>query len=400
MMLIGVPSERAAGETRVAATPETVAGFVKAGFDVWVERGAGAASLISDTAYTEAGASVVEDAAELLAAADAVLKVGPPAGLVDGKPEASLLRDGALLVGMLAPHRHLDTVASLARHRITACALELLPRIARAQAMDALSSQSNIAGYRAVIVAALQLPRYFPMLMTAAGTVRPARVLVVGGGVAGLQAVATARRLGAVVTVADVRPEVEEQAASLGARFVAVPDESASGSADAGGHDDAGDRDAADAGGHDDADADAPGTGHPLAEAVAAADAVITAALIPGQRAPQLVSSEMVAGMAPGSVVVDVAVAEGGNCELSAADEVVGHHGASVLAPTDLVTQQAVDASALYARNMAAFVELLDAGDGQLRVDVDEEIVQASLITTDGSVVHEPTAARLREVDA
>lgn len=385
MTLIGVPCERAAGETRVAATPETVAGFVEAGFDVWVERGAGAASLIPDTAYAQAGASVGEDPTELLAAADAVLKVGPPAGLVDGTPEASLLRDGALLVGMLAPHRHLDTVAALARHRITACALELIPRIARAQAMDALSSQSNIAGYRAVLVAALQLPRYFPMLMTAAGTVRPARVLVVGGGVAGLQAVATARRLGAVVTVADVRPEVEEQAASLGARFVAVPDESASGATDAGGHD---------------ADADPSGAGHPLAEAVAAADVVITAALIPGQRAPQLVSSEMVAGMAPGSVVVDVAVAEGGNCELSAADEVVGHHGASVLAPTDLVTQQAVDASALYARNMAAFVELLDAGDGQLRVDADEGIVQGSLITTEGSVVHNPTAARLGEVNA
>lgn len=385
MAVIGVPRERAAGETRVAATPETVAGFVEAGFAVWVEQGAGAASLIPDAAYAQAGAAVVEDAAQLWGAADVVIKVGPPAGQVGGTPEASLLREGALVVGMLAPHRHLDTVGLLARHKVTTCALEFVPRIARAQAMDVLSSQSNIAGYRAVLAAAQQLPRYFPMLMTAAGTVRPARVLVVGGGVAGLQAVATARRLGAVVTVADVRPEVEEQAASLGARFVALPEDGAASSADAGG---------------DEGDAPAAGPAQPLAGAVAAADVVVTAALIPGQRAPRLVSAEMVADMAPGSVVVDVAVAEGGNCELSAADEVVVHHDVSVMAPTDLVTQQAVDASALYARNMAAFVGLLDAGDGQLRVDADEEIVQASLLTMDGSVVHEPTARALGEVDA
>lgn len=384
MALIGVPRERAVGETRVAATPETVAGFVEAGFAVWVEQGAGTASLIPDTAYAQAGASVVEDAAELLGAADVVIKVGPPAGLVDGTPEASLLREGALVVGMLAPHRHLETVALLARHKVTTCALEFVPRIARAQAMDVLSSQSNIAGYRAVLAAALQLPRYFPMLMTAAGTVRPARVLVVGGGVAGLQAVATARRLGAVVTLADVRPEVEDQAASLGAKFVALPEDDAASSADAGG---------------DEGDAAATGSAQPLAEAVAAADVVVTAALIPGQRAPRLVSAEMVADMAPGSVLVDAAVAEGGNCELSAADEIVVHHDVSVMAPTDLVTQQAVDASALYARNMAAFVGLLDAGDGQLRVDADEEIVQASLLTMDGSVVHEATARALGEDD-
>lgn len=385
MTLIGVPRERADGETRVAATPETVTGFVDAGFDVWVERGAGAASLIPDTAYEDAGASIVEDAAQLLGTAEAVLKVGPPNGLVGGTAEASLLREAAVVVGMLAPHRHLETVAVLARRKVTACALEFVPRIARAQAMDVLSSQSNIAGYRAVLIAATRLPRYFPMLMTAAGTVRPARVLVVGGGVAGLQAVATARRLGAVVTVADVRPEVEEQAASLGARFVMLSQDGAPGSADAGGDEDQ-------AAGED--------SGASLAEAVAAADVVITAALIPGQPAPRLVSGEMVAGMAPGSVVVDAAVAEGGNCELSVADQLVVHHDVSVLAPTDLVTQQAVDASALYARNVAAFVELLDAGDGQLRVDADEEVVQASLVTMDGSVVHEPTAARLAEVNA
>lgn len=384
MALIGVPRERAVGETRVAATPETVAGFVEQGFTVWVERGAGAASLIPDTAYERAGASVTDAAAELLAAADAVIKVGPPEGWADGTPEASLLRDGTILAGMLAPHRHLETVASLARHKVTACSLELLPRIARAQAMDVLSSQSNIAGYRAVLAAAMELPRYFPMLMTAAGTVRPARVLVVGGGVAGLQAVATARRLGAVVTVADVRPEVEEQAASLGARFVGLSAEGGAGSAEAGGLD-------------DDAAADEPA--QPLAEAVAAADVVITAALIPGQRAPRLVSGDMVADMAPGSVVVDAAVAEGGNCELSTADQLVVHHDVSVMAPTDLVTRQAVDASALYARNMAAFVGLLAAGDGQLRVDAEEEIVQASLVTMDGSVLHEPTARALAEVD-
>lgn len=384
MALIGVPRERAVGETRVAATPETVTGFVEQGFAVWVERGAGAASLIPDTAYERAGAAVTDDAPELLAAADAVIKVGPPESLADGTPEASLLRDGAILAGMLAPHRQLETVASLARHKVTACALELLPRSARAQAMDVLSSQSNIAGYRAVLAAAMELPRYFPMLMTAAGTVRPARVLVVGGGVAGLQAVATARRLGAVVTVADVRPEVEEQAGSLGARFVGLPADGATSSADADGHE-------------EDAAADEPA--QPLAEAVSAADVVITAALIPGQRAPLLVSGDMVADMAPGSVVVDAAVAEGGNCELSTADQLVVHHDVSVMAPTDLVTRQAVDASALYARNIAAFVGLLDAGDGQLHVDAEEEIVQATLVTMGGSVCHEPTARALAEVD-
>lgn len=379
-MLIAVARERLAGERRVAATPDTVAGYRRAGFEVAVERGAGRGALISDDAFTQAGAELSDDPAALWGAADVVLKVGPPsATLASGEVEASALREGSAVVGLMAPHRNLDTVRRLARRKVTAFALELVPRIARAQSMDVLSSQSNIVGYRAVLVAASESPRFFPMLMTAAGTVRPARVLVIGAGVAGLQAVATARRLGAVVTVADIRPEVAEQAASLGAEFVDMPEVPAG----EGGYA----RQVA-----DDVLAQQRGI---LGEAVAAADVVITAAVVPGKPAPELVTADMVAGMAPGSVVVDVASEEGGNCALSSPGEAVDHGGVRVLAPVDLLARQAVDASALFARNVAGFVDLLDVEGGRLRVDPDEEILQRSLLTTDGTVVHEPTAAAL-----
>lgn len=379
-MLIAVARERLAGERRVAATPETVAGYRRAGFEVAVERGAGRGALVSDDAFTQAGAELSEDPAALWGTADVVLKVGPPsATLSSGEVEASALREGSAVVALMAPHRNLDTVRRLARRKVTAFALELVPRIARAQSMDVLSSQSNIVGYRAVLVAASESPRFFPMLMTAAGTVRPARVLVIGAGVAGLQAVATARRLGAVVTVADIRPEVAEQAASLGAEFVDMPEVPP----DEGGYA----REVA-----DDVLAQQRGI---LGEAVAAADVVITAAVVPGKPAPELVTADMVEGMAPGSVVVDVASEEGGNCALSSPGEAVDHGGVRVLAPVDLLARQAVDASALFARNVAGFVDLLDVEGDQLRVDPDEEILQRSLLTTDGSVVHEPTAAAL-----
>lgn len=384
MPLIAVPRERAAGETRVAATPETVARFVDAGFQVVVERGAGEQSLMSDDDYTAAGASLTDDPAALLGRADMVLKVRPPCErLPSGETEASLLSEGSVAVGFMAPHHNLEMVRTLAARKATGFALEQVPRIARAQSMDALSSQASIAGYRSVLLAATELPRYVPLLMTAAGTVRPARVLVIGAGVAGLQAVATARRLGAVAKVSDIRPEAKEQAESLGAEFVDTAEVEGEGS-----------------GGYARAvsEEELSSQQQVLAEAVADADVVITAALVPGKPAPQLVTAGMVAGMAPGSVIVDLAAEEGGNCELAVADEVVARGGVRVWAPTDLVARQAVDASALYARNVAAFVALLDDG-GTVRVDRTDDILQQSLLVADGSVVHEPTAQRLEGSD-
>ncbi|PSO48970.1 MAG: NAD(P)(+) transhydrogenase (Re/Si-specific) subunit alpha [Actinobacteria bacterium QS_8_72_14] len=347
-----------------------------------MERGAGRGTRISDEAFAEAGASLSDDPAALLASADLVVKVAPPsATLESGEVEAAVLREGGAVVAMMAPHRNLETVRRLARGKVTTFALELMPRIARAQSMDVLSSQSNIAGYRAVLVAANELPRYFPMLMTAAGTVRPAKVLVVGAGVAGLQAVATARRLGAVVTVSDIRPEVAEQAASLGAEFVDMPQGESGDASQA----------------TDDVLAQQREI---LAGAVAAADVVITAALVPGQAAPRLVTAPMVEGMAGGSVVVDLAGEEGGNCELSSPGEAVDHGDVRVVAPMDLIARQAVDASALFARNVAEFVALLDVDDAdRLRVDPDEEILAQCMLTADGAVAHAPTAAALEEGD-
>lgn len=385
MPVIAVPRERGAGETRVAATPETVGRLVAAGFEVWVERGAGEGSLIADDEFAAAGASLATDPAELWGGADAVAKVGPPCErLPSGEVEASLVAEGCVVVGFMAPHRHPEMVRTLAARKASAFALELVPRVARAQAMDALSSQASITGYRAVVLAAGELPRYMPLLMTAAGTVRPARVLVVGAGVAGLQAVATARRLGARVRVSDIRAEAKEQAESLGAEFVdtaGVTGEGRGGYA----REVTGDELAAQQ--------------QALAEAVADADVVITAALVPGKPAPQLVTQAMVEGMSPGSVVVDLAGEEGGNCEVSQPDEVVDHGGVRVLAPTDLPARQAVDASALYARNVAEFLSLLDGG-GVLEVDQSDEIVAAAMLTADGTVAHEPTAQMLSESEA
>jgi NAD(P) transhydrogenase subunit alpha len=382
MSVIAVPRERRAGETRVAATPETVERLVAAGFEVWVERGAGEGSLISDEEFAAAGASLSEDAAALWSGADAVLTVGPPSEpLPSGEMAVSLLSEGAVVVGFMAPHRNLEMVRTLTTRKAMVFALELVPRTARAQAMDALSSQASITGYRAVVWAAGELPRYMPLLMTAAGTVRPARVLVVGAGVAGLQAVATARRLGARVRVSDIRAEAKEQAESLGAEFVDTAGVTGEG---AGGY-------AREVSGEE-----LSAQQQVLAEAVADADVVITAALVPGKPAPQLVTAAMVDGMRPGSVVVDLAAEEGGNCEVSRPDEVVTRGRVRVAAPTDLPARQSVDASALYARNVCEFVLLLDAG-GALHVDRSDDIVSQSLLTADGAVAHEPTAQLLEE---
>jgi len=376
MVNVFVPKARRRGETRVAATPETVRKMVKAGMAVTVERGAGADAFFPDGEYEAAGARLTGDAAAARAAADVVLTVTAPEA-----DEAAAQKPGSLVVGFLAPHRNLDLVRTLADRRVTALAMELVPRITRAQGMDALSSQANIAGYKAVLLAALRLPKYFPLLMTAAGTIKPSRVVVMGAGVAGLQAIATARRLGAIVEVSDIRPAVKEQVQSLGGRFIELPQaESGEG---AGGY-------AREMG------EDFLRRQREIVERhVAQADAVITTALVPGRPAPRLVTAQIVEAMRPGSVIVDLAVEQGGNCELSAADREVVHHGVLILGPSNLAASMPHDASSLYARNVLALLQLL-VKDGRLALDVQDEVVAGTLLTHDGQVIHAPTSELLQ----
>jgi NAD(P) transhydrogenase subunit alpha len=372
-MHIGVPAETFPGETRVAATPETIRKLLAGGrHQVSVQTGAGLGAAVRDDDYRAAGAAVVTTPAEAYAA-DVVLKVRRP-----GPAELPLVRRGSLLVGLLSPHEGLD---DLVKTGATAFAMELLPRISRAQAMDVLSSQGNIAGYKAVLVAAYEYGRFMPMLMTAAGTVKAARVLVLGAGVAGLQAIATAKRLGAVIEAFDVRPAVKEQVESLGAKFVevALSEEERKAQESAGGYaremsDDYKRRQAA-----------------LIAERAKASDIVITTALIPGRPAPVLVEKDTVAGMKPGSVVVDLAVKQGGNCALSVADQVVVSGGVKVVAPSSLPATMAADSSALYARNLLSFVSLLfDAKTGELKVDRTDDIIAGTLVCADGAPVSKP----------
>ena len=367
-MHIGVPAETYSGETRVAATPETVKKLVAGGrHTVSIQAGAGLGASVRDEDFVAAGATIVPSASAAYAA-DLILKVRRPE-----TPELGLLKAGSLLVGLLSPHEGVD---DLAKAGVTAFAMELLPRISRAQAMDVLSSQGNIAGYKAVLVAAYEYGRFMPMLMTAAGTVKAARVLVLGAGVAGLQAVATAKRLGAVIEAFDVRPAVKEQVESLGAKFVEVTlsDEERKAQESAGGYaremsDDYKRRQAV-----------------LIAERAVASDIVITTALIPGRKAPVLVTAETVARMKPGSVVVDLAVKQGGNCEVSVADQVVVKGGVRVVAPSSLPAAMAADSSALYARNLLSFIGLLfDAKTGELRIDRSDEIIAGTLVCADGA---------------
>ncbi len=369
-MRIGIPAEIHPGETRVGATPETVKKLSAGGrHSVVVEARAGVAASIPDHEFAAAGATI-GCAADIYAHSDIILKVRRPEDR-----ELPLLRRGSILIGLLAPH---EGVEGLAQSGVTAFAMELLPRISRAQSMDVLSSQGNIAGYKAVLVAAYEYGRFMPMLMTAAGTVKAARVLVLGAGVAGLQAIATAKRLGAVIEAFDVRPAVKEQVESLGAKFVEVPlsDEEKRQAETSGGYaremsDDYKRRQAA-----------------LIAERAKAADIVITTALIPGRPAPVLVTEETLQGMKPGSVVVDLAVKQGGNCALSVMDEVVVRHGVKIAAPSSLPSSMAADASALYARNLLHFVNLLiDSKTGELTLDRNDEIINGTLVCIDGAAV-------------
>jgi len=369
-----VPRERATGERRVAATPDTVAQFIALGASVAVERGAGAAARLSDAAYAAAGADLI-DAPDASGAA-IVLRVGPPT--ID---EVRGMDRGAVLIAFTAPHRNLDTVRALRDGGITALSMELVPRISRAQSMDALSSQANLAGYRAVLTAAAEVDKYFPLLMSAAGTIRPAEVVVLGAGVAGLQALATARRLGAVVHVSDIREAARDEVASLGGRFIELPQA----------------EDMTDAGGY------AKALGEELlarqrevlTERLRKAHVAITTAQIPLRPAPLLITRQMVEAMPPGAIVIDLAAADGGNCELSEPDRVVEHGEVRIIPGQTLVNSMAGEASALYARNLVALTKLLIT-DGALHIDLEDEVVGGTVMTHEGRVVH-PRVAPLLE---
>jgi len=365
-MKIGVPKETAANERRVALVPDTAARLVKAGLEVTVEQGAGAAAAFPDDAYRGAGAALVATPADLFGRSDVVLKVQPPS-----IAEVALCREGAALVAVFQPAAERDVVAALAKRHVTAFSLALLPRITRAQPMDVLSSQATVAGYKAVLLAATTAGRLFPMLVTAAGTLAPARVLVLGAGVAGLQAIATARRLGAVVSAFDVRPAVKEQVESLGAKFLQL--EIAEQAEAAGGYakqlsEETHRRELAF-----------------IAQHVKDADVVITTAAIPGKRAPILITADAVRGMKPGAVIVDLAAETGGNCEVTEPGREVRRDGVVVLGPLNLPSTLPLHASQMYARNIASFL-LHVTRDGKLVVDFDDEIIRETCVTHAGEV--------------
>jgi NAD(P) transhydrogenase subunit alpha len=369
-MKIGVPLEQFPGEQRVALVPASIASLKKAGFDVVIEHGAGERAGFSDAAYVEKGAHIAASRADVFGA-EVVLQVRTG--------DVALMRQGQVAVGMADPLGAPEGVRDIASRGVTAFALELIPRITRAQSMDVLSSMATIAGYKAVLLAANTLPRMFPLLTTAAGTVTPAHVFIVGVGVAGLQAIATARKLGAVVEAYDVRPAVKEQVQSVGAKFVELPLETGQ---------------AEDKGGYAKAQDEAfyQRQREMMARVVAANDVVITTAVVPGRKAPVLVTAEMVRGMAPGSVVVDLAAERGGNCELTRADQVVVEKGVTILGPTNLPSTVPYHASQMYAKNLTTFLLHL-VKDGAVKLDLNDEITRDTLIAQGGEVVN----ARVRQ---
>ena len=376
-MKIAIPKERREGERRVAASPQAVGKFAALGVEVTVEAGAGEASAIGDAAFAEAGATVAATADETWDGADAVLKVARPMTAEEGEDEMARLASGQVLVALLAPLQHRDRVRDYAARGVTAFAMELVPRISRAQGMDALSSQGNLAGYKAVLDAAAEFGKVIPMMMTAAGTIAPAKVLVLGAGVAGLQAVATARRLGAVVSAFDVRPAVKEQVESLGAKFIEVPDDEAEKAETAGGY------------AREMGEDYRRRQGELIHETLKGHDIAICTALIPGRPAPTLIAASMVADMKPGSVIVDLATESGGNCELSRHGEVVRENGVAIVGHANVPSRVAVDASALYARNLFNFVSpMIDGAAGSLKIDWEDEVVAGACVTRDGAVVH------------
>jgi NAD(P) transhydrogenase subunit alpha len=379
-MIVGVPRETFPGERRVALVPGAIANLAKAGLQVVVEAGAGVEAGYPDADYTAKGAKIVADRAEVFRASDIVVQI-LCYGSNDktGKADVPYFRRDQVLVGFLRPLGSLETIQEIAAKGVIAFSVELMPRSTRAQSMDALSSMGTICGYKAVILAADKLPRIFPMLTTAAGTITPGRVLVIGAGVAGLQAIATARRLGAVASAYDLRPAAKEQVQSLGGRFVELPIEA---------------KDAQDAQGYARAQDESfyQKQRELLGKAVADSDVVISAAVIPGKKPPVLVTKEMVASMAPGSVIVDLAGERGGNCELTRPGEIVIEHGVTIIGTLNLASSVPYHASQMYARNVSAFLLHLFK-DGKLQLNLDDEIVRDTLLTRGGEVVN----ARVRE---
>jgi proton-translocating NAD(P)+ transhydrogenase subunit alpha len=375
-MLIVAPKEIIPGERRVALVPDAARALKKAGLELAVEAGAGFSAGVDDATYEKEQIGVQAGAAALLGKADVVLKVQPPTDA-----EIASLRRGATLLSFLRPLDEPRIAAKLAEAGITSFAMELVPRITRAQAMDALSSQASLAGYRAVLVAGTSMAKVLPMMTTAAGTIAASRVLVIGAGVAGLQAIATAHRLGAVVEAYDTRPAVKEQIESLGARFVELPLDTS---------------DAEGAGGYAKAQSEEflAKQRELLGSRVKLSDAVVSTAAVPGARAPVLIDAETVAGMKPGSVIVDLAAATGGNCALTKADETVVAHGVTILGPTNLASDAAADASRVYARNLATLLLHL-VKDGALVIDLEDEITKGALVTRDGQVVHPAVRSKL-----
>lgn len=368
---IAVPQETADGEKRVALVPTVAAKLAAAGAKIQIQQSAGASLQLADTAYE--GAEIVADAVTLYGGADLILKVRPPT-----VEEVRQFKEGSVYLGFLAPHASDEQIRLLAERRITAFSVELIPRISRAQSMDALSSQASAAGYQAALLAAVRLNRFFPMLTTAAGTIRPATVLVIGAGVAGLQAIATAKRLGAQVEAYDVRAAAKEQVASLGARFVEM-DVTAEGS---GGY------------ARELTDEERGRQQEVLAKHVAKADAVITTAAVPGRPAPKIVTEAMVEQMKPGAVIIDLAAETGGNCALTRPGELIEHGGVIIEGPLNVPSQLAEHASEMYAKNLQNFLSLI-LKDGELTLDWEDEILAGSVVTHDGEIKHQPTRERL-----
>jgi NAD(P) transhydrogenase subunit alpha len=376
-MIIGVPKESAVGEKRVALIPDAISRLP--GIQVILELGAGEGALYFDKAYVQKGARIANDGQAVYTEADILVKVQPPT--ID---EAKMLKEGAVLVSFLYPVTNPDVVRILALRQVSAFAMDLVPRISRAQPIDALSSQATIAGYKAVLLAADSLPKLFPMLMTAAGTIPPGRVLVIGAGVAGLQAISTARRLGAIVEAYDVRPAVKEQVESLGAKFVELTVETKE-------------------------EQDASGYAKPqnqevyqrqqelLEEYIGASDVVITTALVPGKKAPVLISKETVLAMAPGSVIVDLAAEQGGNCEFTEPGKTIIKNGITIHGPLNLPSSMAPQASAMYSRNITSLLGLF-VNNGALNIDLKDELIRSMLVTHNGEVLHKATRTALEAI--
>ena len=377
-MNVVIPKETLDNESRVAATPGSIKELVKAGLSVMVETQAGIKSYISDTDYKDAGASIIESKEELLSKADIVLKVLPPT-----LDQIVLLQPKSIVVSFCQTTRDIDTVKALKEQSVTGFSMHLIPRTTLAQKMDALSSQANIAGYKAVLIAASKLGVYMPLLMTAAGTIRPAKVLVLGAGVAGLQAIATAKRLGAQVEAFDVRPIVKEQVESLGAKFIEVDSS----------NDDEG---VGDGGYAKETSEDYKNRQQKLIhDHISKSDIVVTTALIPGKPAPNLIPESMVNSMKPGSIIMDLASENGGNCELTKKDEIITHNGVTIDGSSNIPGSMPVHASELYAKNITAFLTYM-IENGELKLNLDDEIISGSMYTHLGEITHEPTQEAIK----